>query len=185
MNTLYGRLMVVLLLCLLVGQASGMAQKPTRYMSVDLVVAPGAAEPAPLFAAATAVLHVRILGSKSSLQRNGSAIQGVVTTHDVRVIEVLKGDQSLRKDHLTVTQPAGHADAGDYVLEIEGFPVWRPGEEYILFARQVDAETVTLFAPHEAYQIIGGKIKTNKRTTWDGVDAEKLLAELRAMKGRG
>lgn len=101
--------------------ASQNHQKPVRTLSIRGTVIPAENEPDALYASADAVLLVRVESSKSFLQqlgpRAGNA-ESVRTEHLVKVIEVLKGNSTLRQDKdVLVEQSRGEVDAGEYIVK--------------------------------------------------------------------
>jgi hypothetical protein len=162
-------------------------QKPVRQIDVFWVVDPRGIEIPALYKTATAVVKAKIEQSRSFVQEVGRPVTHVTTEHQVRVLEVLKGDPGVVVGaRLVVWEPAGRVDVGDYIAEVANFRVWQPGEEYVLFLGGNPAKgRANVSAPWHAYRIAAGKISAEPWSKLDGTDAVAFLTELRGLRDAG
>jgi hypothetical protein len=163
------------------------SQKPVRTYSIHGEEPKGGLEPEGMFGAADAVLLVRINSSKPRLAKSGSSkysMDVVRTDHQVTVIEVLKGDQTLRANtDIVIEGRDGEVDAGDYILKSPERALSKG--EWILFLTKNPATGVLLVQDHfHALRIQNGKINTEGATRVEGADAAALLARLRGLRGK-
>ena len=96
-----------------------------------------------LWAASDVVARLRVTGQSSrrfDLNANRSM---PLIAHDTQVVELFKTDNTMtRPTHITVLQPGGTVEDNHgrtIKASVEGFDVYKPGEELILFLRSSPA----------------------------------------------
>jgi hypothetical protein len=116
------------------------APKPVREVVDWADGPPPPAEIADMAAQTPLIVRVRVAGVKNeTIPLYVAGIDELVTTADVKVLEVLDGnvaaDQYARPGTLRVSQHGGDTDKGNYILRsrIHGVPFLTPGREYVLF----------------------------------------------------
>lgn len=168
---------------------TGALQKPTRLIiaNVEFKAPPPSLDE--MKWEAEAVVHGRVL---DATPRDGdfyhNTLPGITTYHRFQVESVLwRGPRPVRSDELLLIRDGGTMDRGDRFekVEIDVFPQFEVGHEYVLFLRwhAVHRGYTPAWGPGGSFEIVSGKMKAMGRATiskqQEGLTVEEFARKLR------
>ena len=169
------------------------ADQPGRQSSKPIVVE--TAIPTPMgyvdldqaYALSDAVLLVRIA---SGAPVAGPASALVQTDYRCKVLDVLKGDETLQGTHVIVRRLGGVRDEGNVMrrVVVDAFPDFASGEEYVLLLKRSQVDAVFTVSAEGSFDVRDGVIhstgKTHQAKAHEGQQASELIESLRRLKKR-